>query len=228
MAVKNVTICFPIRQGAAYLCQLKQQINGLDYPAANIRIIAIEGDSSDGTPGLLATWAASDSRLTVITHNTGRAKWGSVIDPIRFAHLAEVFNAGLNAVDCVWSDYVLFMPADVEFRGDIIKRLLAHNVDYVAPMYWVREGGGARFYDIWGFKEDGFQWGPYSPEYYEQANRPVLVEMRTVGGMILIHAALIAAGARYAKEDVDHGLCRAAQQMGATVYADTTTHIYHR
>ena len=119
-------------------------------------------------------------------------------------------------------------PSDVEFSADVATRLLAHKVDYVSPMFWVREGRNTRFYDLWGFTQGGAQWRPMLKAWYAVHLPNELVEMSTVGGMALIKAKYIKQGARYGKSDLDHGLCRAAQKLGATVYADPTTHIYHR
>ena len=201
------------------------QLNALC--GATLRFVIVEGDSIDYTYEQLAIWAKCNKRVNLIKQDTGKPKYDSTLHPDRLAHIAGIANTGLSAAIEDNPDYVLMTPSDVEFSGNIINRLLANKVDYVAPMFWAREGGKTRFYDIWGFNEDGFDWGPHSKEHYEQ-HKTGLVKMKTVGGMVLINAALIAAGARYSPVDCDHGLCKAAQDLGAIVYADTTTHIYHR
>lgn len=199
----------------------------INYPDSCLRFILVEGDSIDNTPQLLADFAANDERVTVVTHNTGREKFPQDTSPARLAHLAEVFNAGLDAVDTDWSDYVVFMPSDIVFDTRVISKLLARNVDYIAPFYWINEGK-IRFYDLWGFSQGGIGFPPWGKQYYLDKYGDELQEMDTVGGLVMLNAELIANGARYGQTNADHGLCRAAQQLGATIYADPTVHIYHR
>ena len=191
-------------------------------------MIAVEGDSIDGTPNLLKTWAAGDSRLTVITRNTGLQRFGHEVTPQRFAHLASIFNTGLNAVDCLWSDYIIFTPSDIIFTPDVLKRLIAQGKRFIAPMYWTNENGHSRFYDTWGFTRGGVQFRPLPKAWYKAHFPHAPFEVDTVGGLVLIDADLVAAGARYGNENVDRGLCQSIKELGATVWADPTTHIYHR
>lgn len=221
----NVSIVSAMRDSVAGLSAFRSRFNALDYPPAQLRLIVVEGDSGDGTPQALREWAAQERRLTVITCNTGRPHYGSVVDVERFRVLATVFNAGMEAVDLAWSSHVMFIPSDVEHGTDLLKRLLAHDLDLVAPFFW--GPGGGWFYDTWGFTRQGegftnFERGQLA-RYGDQP-----IEMDTVGGCILMRAEVLRAGVRYAMVEVDRGLCRAARAQGFTVWADPTTHITHR
>lgn len=195
---------------------------------ATFKFVIVEGDSVDDTPARLAQWAKDDKRVTIITHNTGAKKHGHTLDRVRMEHISSLANIGLDEAIRGKPDYILMTPSDVEFEGDIVKRLLSHKVDYVAPMFWTRSGNHTRFYDIWGFTQGGAQWRPLPKAWYATHLDDSLVEMSTVGGMALIKAKYINDGARYSPVDCDRGLCRAAQELGAKVWADPTTHIYHR
>ena len=221
----NVTIVSPMRDFADGLPEYRQRLARLDYSADALRFIVVEGDSVDGTKAALAAWEEVEWRLAVIRCETGLPKFGSIVDVERFRLLARVFNAGLDAVDLGWSSHVLFAPCDVLFEQDLLSRLLAHDLDLVAPFFWMP--GGKHFYDTWGFIRDGVHFGnfhrSYLPDYGE---RPI--PMDTVGGVILMRADILRAGARYTPEEVDHGLCKSAKALGYGVWADPATHVEHR
>ncbi len=81
--------------------------------------------------------------MQLVTCNTGKPRYGSVVDAERFKTLATVFNAGLDRVDVDWSDYVLFLPSDIQYEPDLLTRLLAHNKSIIAPFVYLND----RFYD---------------------------------------------------------------------------------
>lgn len=221
----NVTIVSAMRNSIAGLHAFMRRFWGLDYPPERLRLIVVEGDSGDGTPQALREWTDKEKRLTVITCNTGRPHYGSVVDGDRFQVLATVFNAGMEAVDLAWSSHVMFMPSDVEHEPDLLKRLLAHGLDLVAPFFW--GPGGECFYDTWGFTRQGEGFTNFErSQLARYGDKPI--EMDTVGGCILMRAEVLRRGARYRPEDVDRGLCRMARAQGFTVWADPTTHITHR
>lgn len=223
MILANVTIVSAMRDSLSGLQAFMTRFYALDYPPAQVRLIVVEGDSTDGTPQALREWADKEKRLRVVTCDTGAPHYGSVIDSDRFRVLATVFNAGLDAVDLRWSSHVLFVPADVHYEPDVLDRLMAHDLDLVAPFFW--GPGGAWFYDTWGFSRDGAQFSNFPRTALPDYEGPV--KMDTVGGVILMRADVLRAGVRYSIWDVDRGLCAAAQAHGFTVWADPTTHVRH-
>lgn len=225
----RVTIVSPFRDNAAggYIGRYIERVDMLDYPAESLRVVCVEGDSKDSTPHILLGWSINEKRVKVVTCDTGKPHYGSVVDPERFKILAQVYNAGLKAaVLDDWTDYTLFIPSDVHYGPDLISRLMAHQKDIIAPMFWVKENGTPRFYDIWGFSKDGRGFPPAPPAWFV-ANMPgEPFVMDTVGGVMLCKAEVIRQGVRYTPEEVDHGLCKSAQAMGYTVWADPTTHVF--
>lgn len=230
--MKNICIVSPFRDSGQYVNGFIEQVNSLDYPAENLRIIAIEGDSTDDTLSQLLAWQDLDERVTVCKCDVNRPKFGSVVHPERFKILAQVFNTGLDeAVAQSWADYVLFTPSDVHWGADVLKRLLSHQKDIIAPMFWTQADrqNNYRFYDIWGFKrKDGEDFPPFVCAWYQTHLPQEPLEMDTVGGMALIKIEVLQAGCRYTPDHVDHGLCKAAQESGFSVWCDPTTHILHR
>lgn len=199
-------------------------VTALDYPLELLRVIAVEGDSADNTPHILADWARFHGNVTVLKCDTGTPHYGSVVHPVRFATLAQVFNTALDAVDLEWSDYVLFTPSDVCFGRDVLTRLLAHDKDMIAPFFWGQDG---LFYDTWGFVREDASFGKFGKRAAMQMFGDGPVAMDTVGGMALIRSEALRAGCRYTAEEVDRGLCKCARSKGFGVWADPSTSIVH-
>lgn len=224
---KRVSIVSPFRDSEAGLPAYKNRINLLDYPPELLRLVCVEGDSIDHTYSILYGWASEDRRVSLVKCQTNHSRYPSLVSKERFAHLAAVFNAGLDAVDTKWSDYVMFLPSDVLYGPDLIKRLMSHNKDMISPMFWAPDHGNKRFYDIWGFRRDGESFKPYPPAWYYQHLPHEPVKMDTVGGVNLMNINVLKLGCRYTADEVDHGLCKMAQAEGLSVWCDPTTHIVH-
>lgn len=223
--MRRVTVVSPLRDSGLMLRGfIRHFIQMAEYdPEVEVRLIAVEGDSVDDTLETLRLWVAQDERVTVVRCETGAPKFPSVVNPERFKNLARIFNTGLDAVDLDWSDYVMFIPSDVEYEPDLLTRLLARDKDMIAPMFW-RWG---IFYDIWGFIRDGQPFTSQRREWYtiELGDEPV--QMDTVGGCILMRAEIVTAGCRYTPDEVDRGLCKAARALGYTIWCDPVAEILH-
>lgn len=224
MRLANVTICSPFRDSAAGIAEYFARLVGLDYPSDNLRYVFVEGDSTDGTLRQLQAWATASLHVTIVQCNTGKPRYGSIVHPERFKALAKVFNAALDAVDLDWSDYVLFLPSDIHYAPDMLRRLVVHGAYIMAPFSWT-EGG--RFYDTWGFTRNGKEFDRFSQQSAAVAYGNQPIRMDTVGGTVLIRADVLKAGVRYTPEEVDRGFCKLAAAKGFLVWADPATHVYH-
>jgi glycosyltransferase involved in cell wall biosynthesis len=220
----NVTICAPFRDSSKTVGKFIGQAQALSYPVDSLRFVVVEGDSQDDTWARLHEWAIDDYRVTLATCDTGAPLYGSIVHPERFATLARVFNTALDAVDLTWSDYVLFTPSDVCFAPDTLARLLAHGKDMVSPMFW-RNG---IYYDTWASIYQGNNFTNFTKAWAQERFQGELLEMDSIGGMMLMCADVLRSGCRYTTEDVDRGLCQTARKRGFTCWMDTATHIVHR
>ena len=193
-----------------------------------LRFVVVEGDSVDNTWGELLDWQNRDSRVRLVGHPTGKARFGHVVSVERFRHLAGIINAGIEmALADDWADYVMCIPSDVAFDPDLVTRLLKTGKDFVSPMFWTEENNTLRFYDIWAWSRNGMNVGAYNFTWYQTNFPDQLVEMDTVGGCVMMKADLLRAGLRYSETNLDRGLCEQARSMGQVVWADPTTHIVH-
>lgn len=219
----NVTIVTPCRDATHQLAAYRERIEALDWPHNALRVVIVEGDSVDHTRNMLASWLISwhdDIGLTLVTRNTGKPRYGSVVNAERFQILATVFNAGLDQVDQTWSDYVLFLPVDIRYSPDLLKRLTGWGKDVISP--FVFQNGV--FYDIWALSIDGRFVGPF-PESDVTETMPV--EATTIGGTMLSRIEVLRAGVRYGLAEVDRDYSRAARAAGFRLWADPTTKVYH-
>lgn len=219
----NVTIVSPCRDAAHLFDAYRRRIDTLVHPYAALRVVLIEGDSIDNTWSRCWEWAAQDSRVTVVKRDTGKPRYGSIVNLDRFEGLATVFNAGLDAVDTEWSDYVLFLPFDIRYEPDMLQRLLAHDVDMVSPLVFQ----GPVFYDIWAFSRAGAYFVNFGRDHAARHFGDALMEMDTIGGTLLMRSEIVARGVRYGLTDVDRGLSRRAADMGYRLWADPLTHVEH-
>ena len=192
----------------------------------DIHIAVCEGDSKDDTWERLLQWVTKDKRLRLVTYDLGMPKYGSIVNRDRFIVLAKVFNRALDQIDLKEADWVLFVPFDVDYAPDVVKRLAAHDKDMVSPLTWI----GNVFYDTWAMAERGMPslpWGNFSWEWAQTHLGNQLIEMDRLGGMVLMKADVLRAGCRYTEAEVDRGLSRCAREKGFRLWVDPTTHIYH-
>lgn len=219
-----VVICSLVRDGMAYIPAYRRQLESLSISEGDSwHLCILEGDSSDGTWEYLVKWAAEDSRVTLGKENVGDAT--EIED--RASRWARVGNSCIDLIpnDINYS-HMLWLESDLCFPPELLKRLLQHNVDIVAPVIWL----GGLFYDTWGFRDlSGRRWTnepPYHPEY-----RPMhLMEMGSVGSCVLFRRAILDAGVRF-KGTYENGLLvgmsNDARALGYKVFADTATAILH-
>ena len=221
----NVTICSPFRDAGTAVDDYFERLSWL--AGAGFRYVFVEGDSQDDTYVRLQQRALNDNRITLVKCDTGKRRYGSVVNAERFAALATVFNAALDAVDLEWSDYVLFLPSDIHYGPDMLIRLLAHDKDIVAPFVYDAPQGKPVFFDTWGFSWCGKNFGKFHQINALVAYGGEPIQMDTVGGTVLIAADVLRAGCRYTTDEVDRGLCKMAAETGFTVWADPATSVFH-
>ena len=221
----HLTIVTPCRDAEAQLAQYIRQVLTLEWQPEAIRIIMVEGDSTDDTLSKLQAWAIWDNRVQIVKCDTGSPKYGSVVNADRFEVLAEVFNAGMDTIDTSWTDHVLMMPVDVKYRPSLAQSLAFWDKDMIAPMSFTTYGF---FYDTWAFVKDGQNFVHHSRDWIERWLPPVPFEMDSVGGANMMKVDLVQLGVRYSPETVDKGLCAHAKSLGYRVWADPTSEVEHQ
>ena len=231
MSLPNVTITAPWRDNAEQVHGFAKMVEAQTYPLDHLRVLCVEGDSTDNTVDILRLWAAQNNQVTVLKRDTNEKRWPSVVNVDRFAHLAKVFNPCLEEIDWGWSDYSLFIPSDVSFSPDLVMSLVIAEKDLISPMFWIGDfhNGDCRFYDIWGFvQRGGKKFPPYSFAWYQHHMPGDPFEVDYIGGAMLCRRKVIESGVRYTPDKADHGLCETARANGFTLWCHPGTHIVHR
>jgi hypothetical protein len=222
--MSEIAICSIVRDGMGYLPAYRRQLENLNLRDGDSwRLYILEGDSTDGTFDFLKQWEATDPRIKV-----GRECVGEALDKDnRAARLAQAANACINLIPNGSSHtHVLWLEADLCFPPELVTRLLAKDVDIIAPIIYL----GGYFYDTWGFRDlKGKKWK--SPASSNRNFKPFrLIEMSSVGSCVMFRRAIWDSGIRF-RGTYDDGLlvgvCQDARRKGNRVWADTSTAILH-
>ena len=223
----NVTIITPFRDEMKRIWQYMDRIARIEWPPACLRVVAVEGDSVDATWSALQEWRDEEGPdVTLVKCDTGRRRYGSVVNAERFQILATVFNAGLDAVDYEWSDWILMLPCDIVYGPDLVERLVTRAIEFRCDLLAPFVFQAHRFYDTWAFTQNGQTIGAFHQEQAKEWG-DVPFRMDTVGGTLLMRATVPGVGVRYTPELVDRGFCISAHSRGFGVFADPATHVFH-
>jgi len=216
----------------------QKQIDALDYPPELIRLYLCEGDSEDNTLAQLRAWAVEDSRIRIIQHDTGIPHFAHSPRPARMKAVSENGNVGWDAIAMRWSaesarpwgDFALMLESDLLYKPNLLRALIERRPDWAdifAPMIWIQVNGDLRFYDIWAYRIKGQMFPPNSPEWYFAHYGNGLLEVDSVGSVVLFRMELITEGLRLGESDCILGMCNEARQRGYRIFIDPTIDILH-
>ena len=162
-SLPQVLILTPMKNAARHLDRYFDGLRALDYPAGNLSLGILEGDSSDGTFERLEEMAARNSsrfrRMSLWRRNYGFSmppqlpRWMQAFQYPRRVVLAKSRNYLLfRALDD--EDWVLWLDCDViAYPADVLKRLIGSGCDIVQP-HCVRAWGGETF-DLNAWRDKG-------------------------------------------------------------------------
>lgn len=181
----------------------------------SLRIVAVEGDSIDGTAAELAHMAELwEIPTDVRHHHHGHPHFGSTESPVRLEALTGVSNevfAGVLKTD----DVLVYVESDLLWRPETMAELaaMAHRqadgFDIIAPLTFAAEA----FYDIWGYRgTDSQRFGPFAP-FHESLPEHGIGEIHSAGSCLVMRAEV----ARTVHNDSANALvgwCAAARQAG--------------
>lgn len=167
----NIIIGSAFRNSTRYLMRYLNQVVGLAHhagPSHSIRVIAVEGDSQDGTHQALAMNSAIRSvKLEVVKCEHGLPWFGSTEETSRMVALSKVGNAIFEAVRPD-DDVLVYVESDLIWDAHTIGSLIDFAMrqeggfDVFAPLVFA----GPHFYDIWGFRAvNGDRFSPFPPYY---------------------------------------------------------------
>jgi len=171
-----------------------------------VRIIAVEGDSTDSTRDLLLHYrhtlgkgkslGALNDTVQIVTHNHGQRVFHSTEDTDRLAALTGVMRAGMGAVDPSpgRDEMVLYVESDLIWDAREVLGVVEMaarregGMDVIAPLVFA----GPYFYDVWGFRGlDGERFSPFPPYHRSLlVTRNSVREVSSVGSCLAFRAKL--------------------------------------
>ena len=113
---ERVTVLVPVLNERGRLCPCLAGL--ISQPNEVAEILVVDGGSSDGTQGLVSTFAARDGRVRMVDASPIPAGWNGK------AHGLQV---GLDHADPC-SAWILTVDADVRPAPDLIRSLLSHAI----------------------------------------------------------------------------------------------------
>jgi len=228
--VLNVAIGSAFRNATHHLSRYFHQVKALQSIYPSLRIIAVEGDSTDNTREALSASARSfDIPIDVITHNHGLPVFRSNEDPVRINALSGVCNAILDGVN-EWDDIMVYVESDLEWDATTMDKLIHSMLDsdyhIVSPMVFA----GDLFYDIWGFRKCGVRFTS-GPPYHHLLNGERLNSIDSAGSCLVMGSSIVYSDdGKLVPRTITGALvewCEHARAMGYKLAVDTSLSIHH-
>lgn len=218
----TIAICSLFRNSLQTIPTMVADREKWDYPQHKIWHICVEGDSTDGTDKALAQLAANNNRYINIKRDFSTLHYPSVIHPVRMLVLSTSWNIALENAIARNADYILILDSDLTTKPSLLKTLLSHKKDVVAPLLLLE--GTDRFRDTWGYSSDNTNFIERYP--YHSNFKKGLFKADTVG-VPFINAKIIKEGARFSKENEIRGLCTDITSRGYSIYIDGNSAVWH-
>lgn len=226
-ALPRVQLMGCVRQGSWWLQKYLEQLDGLDYPERLLRYAFVEGGSTDNSREVLLDWLKTKKdvfyRQIDMPKNLGP---GTHLDQLRrrmwFSgnHARQLLRQDMQGVNPV--DYIFICDCDVvSIPSSLLKKLVALDVDVVAPYIYVKPPEGQEpkiFFDTWAFR-----WISRKPD-----PETGLLPMNSVGACpVLIKAEVVKAVDYWGKEAIV-GFCKEAREKGFKIWSYPEMHCLHR
>ena len=207
----NLCIISAWRNSAHNIPRYFQQVAALRKHGGSklaVRVVAVEGDSTDSTRDLLLHYRHTlgkgmeldslDDAVQIVTHNHGGRVFHSTEDPDRLAALTGVMRAGMGAVCPNYGDdeMVLYVESDLIWDAHQVGSVIdlaarrEHGMDVIAPLVFA----GPHFYDVLCYRGmDGQRFSP-SPPYHRSLRWPMMLssvcQVSSVGSCLAFRAEL--------------------------------------
>lgn len=226
----NIAIGSAFRNAAHYVPRYLSQVAGLKTYLGeqhSVRVIAVEGDSTDKTEGaLMLSSMAKHISLKIVKHEHGQPWFGSTESPDRMKSLSAVGNAIFDSVDDEQDDVLVYVESDLLWDAKTITPLVnmalnrEQGFDVFAPMIFA----GAYFYDIWGYRKDGERFIPFPP--YHPALVTGLNPVDSVGSCLVMRSN-VASACRIRNDYALVGWCEDARDKGYQIAVHTELRVDH-
>jgi GT2 family glycosyltransferase len=185
-------------------------------PEDTVRVVAVEGDSTDNTRAMLSCEAKKRNiSLDLRTHNHGKRVFGSTEDSERLKALSGVGNSIFDGVS-ENDDCLVYIESDLTWRpldiDELVKAALEQrdNFDVIAPLVMA----GKCFYDIWGYRYGGQRFSPFHPFHFSVDHKNHEISELDSAGSCLVMRTEVARKCRIRNDYALVGWCRDARSKG--------------
>lgn len=207
------------------VADLRDEIAGI----AHVRVIAAEGDSTDGTrEALIKQSRVNHLDLELLDVSHGGPQYGSTEQPERMAQLSKIANSIFDAVR-LDDDMVFYVESDLLWVPAAAIALInnayhAHfSYDIWAPLVMA----GDLFYDVWAYRDlDGNRLSPFPPHHSRLGSSLCPMELSSAGSCLAMRAE-IARSVRIHDDNALVGWCSRARQLGYRIAVDPSVIIRH-
>ncbi len=218
----RVAVCSLFKDGGRTVGYYRALLESQRRDGLEVSCSFVEGDSRDDTYERLVDWQRADRQVQLARKHVEPVT--DFDDRVRkWAMLGNLALEGALRTDCT---HVLWCESDLALPYDLVEQLVADDVDIVAPAIFL----GGWFYDTWGFRGlDGVRFtnsGPHHAVWDPHA----LVELSSVGSVVLFRREVFDAGVRFRGEYPDGllvGVCRDAAQHGFRTWMDSRVAVLH-
>lgn len=215
-------MCSLFKDSARQIDYFRAVIGAQARPSIELVFSFVEGDSRDDTFARLAAWRDADPRVRLAQLD---------VEPVRdFAERVRKWallgNLALERALTTGCTHVLWCESDLVLPPDLLELLVESERDIVAPAIFL----GGMFYDTWGFRGlDGTRFTNDAP-YHRDFRPHELVELASVGSVVLFRREVFERGIRFRGEYPDGllaGLNQDARRAGFQVWMDSRVSVIH-
>ena len=224
----NIAIGSIFQNSTGYLDRYHTQLLSLIHyaPEHTFDPILIEGDSTDNG----ATWARLNQIFPghVWKREHGGPVFGSIDNLQRWMQISYACDGVLERVTPE-HDALYYVESDLMWEPSTALKLINHlaKVEAVSPLLIAKDG--RRFYDIWGYRQGGRNFG-HEPPYHACLTRPNgtgLYEVDSAGGCIAVRGELARRCRFRPPTRAMVGFCEDMRKQGARVWVDKTLKVFH-
>lgn len=217
MTKSKVAICVPVKNGEHWLRKNLEIIDSFGKEIS--RVIVSYGYSVDKTLEILKTWKDNTKHKVEIIHEPKPKT------PVNSsAELAFLYHDFQQLVKEGKDTHVLLWDSDiVDAPKNLVKQLLKHDKDIVAPYVYVKyHEPGKRFYDTMVYRYKGYRYHAFEPPMHENK----LAQIDSVGCVFLVKRDPFIEHPY--RDPYPHLLfCNDCREAGYEVWVDPSIDIYH-
>jgi hypothetical protein len=182
-----------------------------------LKVVVGEGDHDDDTAEIIGTLAPEYAEIVEVSH--GGPLFGSVDNPERWDNIAKAVRRTLDAAGD-YGQFLIWIESDLIWSTDTMLKLLsdAQKVSAAAPAVYA--AGSRRWYDYWGFRNNGQMFAAEAPYWHEPVERfEDMVQIDSCGSCFVISHTM--------RESISQWSGHWPYRGGGHLWLDPTVEVHH-